>query len=158
MSRKEDDDDRCEHLKSGKSDPSCHDSLQTGQEWHDFKTNIDTITNLRTSEIPDNTSVRVMTRSQSRKEPVAVVSNWFSGNYSPKELEVFQREDPDLGKLLEWKELGTCPDRDQGAQYSPAVLKYWLNFSLIVKVEGVLYQKILIQLVEQNISYLSLKF
>jgi hypothetical protein len=40
------------------------------------------------------------------------VSNWFSGNYSPKELEVFQREDPDLGKLLEWKDLGTCPDRD----------------------------------------------
>jgi hypothetical protein len=143
MSRKKDDDDRCEHLKSGKSDPSCHDCLQTGQEWHDFKTNIDTITNLRTSEITDNTSVRVVTRNQSSKEPVAVVSNWFSGNYSPKELEVFQREDPDLGKLLEWKDLGTCPDRDQVAQYSPAVRKYWLNFNLVVKVEGVLYQKII---------------
>ena len=99
--------------------------------------NIDTITNLRTSEITDNTSERVVTRSQSRKEPVAVVSNWFAGNYSPKELEVFQREDRDLGKVLEWKDLGTFPDRDQVAQYSPAVRKYWLNSNLIVKVEGV---------------------
>jgi hypothetical protein len=49
-----------------------------------------------------------VTSSQSRKEPVAVVSNWFSGYYSPKELEVFQREDPDLGKLLEWKDLPFC--------------------------------------------------
>ena len=66
-----------------------------------------------------------------------MVSNWFSGYYSPKELEVFQREDPYLGNLLEWKDLGTCPDRDQVTQYSPAVRKYWLNFNLIVKEEGV---------------------
>ena len=29
------------------------------------------------------------------------------------------------------------------AQYSPAVWNYWLNFNLIVKVEGVLYQEII---------------
>ena len=83
MSRKKDDDDRCEHLKIGKSDPSWHDCLQTGQECHDFKTNIDTITNLRTSEITDNTSVTSF--SYDRSGDVQIFPD--SSNVNPSDVQ-----------------------------------------------------------------------
>lgn len=142
LSRKDGEEVSCEHIKTGNYNPNCFDCQQIQQEWHDFKKEVDDVTHLGRGELTEETSLRVVTRSQSKKEPEVIVSNWFTGNYSPKELEVFQREDNDLQKLHEWKDSGTCPGREQITQNSPAVRKYWLNFNLIARVEGVLYQKI----------------
>ncbi|CAC5374833.1 unnamed protein product [Mytilus coruscus] len=145
LSRKNFEDDRCSHLREGKTDATCQECLETGHDWDNFRTEVDNIGNLSKGEVSTHGlfgSIRTVTRSQTKDTPSSKVnvSNWFTG-YTSKEIEALQREDTDLGRLREWKDTGSCPTRDQVVQYSPAIRKYWLSFNNIVPVEGVLYQK-----------------
>ena len=56
-------------------------------------------------------------------------------------IQMLQREDQDLGILHSWLDKNFLPSRDEIAQYSPAVRKYWLNTENTVRKRGVLYQK-----------------
>ncbi|CAC5407836.1 unnamed protein product [Mytilus coruscus] len=145
LSRKNVEDDRCSHLREGKTDATCQECLETGHDWDNFRTEVDDIGNLSKGEVSTHglfDSIRTVTRSQTKDTPSSKVnvSNWFTG-YTCKEIEALQRMDTNLGRLHEWKDTGACPTRDQVVQYSPAIRKYWLSFNNIVPVEGVLYQK-----------------
>lgn len=91
--------------------------------------------------------VRAVTRSQNKK---LMQSNWLDG-YTTKEIETFQREDNDLKFIHQWTDNKIVPKRDEVLANSPSVRKYWLNFNLLHKENGVLYQKRLLP--NDGISY-----
>ena len=51
----------------------------------------------------------------------------FLPSYTIEERQRLQREDTDLESLHMWMDVKKLPSRDEVAQYSPAVRKYWLN-------------------------------
>ena len=65
----------------------------------------------------------------------------FIPSYTSTELQRMQREDQDLEVLHSWLDKNYLPSRDEIAQCSPAVRKYWFNTESIVRKKGVLYQK-----------------
>ncbi|CAG2254323.1 unnamed protein product [Mytilus edulis] len=67
-------------------------------------------------------------------------SSWLT-KYTEKEMSTFQKEDPDYSFLHKWMDAGETPDRDKCASFSPAVRHYWLNWSNLVRIGGVIYQK-----------------
>ena len=58
--------------------------------------------------------------------------------YTSIEFQRLQREDKDLEILHSWLDKNYLPSRDEVAQYSPAVRKYWLNTENIIRKRGVL--------------------
>lgn len=65
----------------------------------------------------------------------------FIPSYTSTELQWMQREDQDLEVLHFWLDKNYHPSRDEIAQCSPAVRKYWLNTENIIRKKGLLYQK-----------------
>lgn len=71
-----------------------------------------------------------------------IASNWLNG-YSTNQLECFQREDNDLKPIHQWMDSQKIPNIDDIVSLSPSTRKYWLNFNLIERKNGVLYQEML---------------
>ena len=126
----------CAHQKEGAPDISCDTCEQLKDEWSDFHTEVDNVTNLAVTACPN--IVRSITRSQANQGNAN--SNWIP-TYSPLDLHNLQSEDADLKHLHQWKEDGCIPSRDEAAKLSPAVRKFWLNWPMIVEKNGVLYQR-----------------
>ena len=63
----------------------------------------------------------------------------FLPSYTSNDIQMLQREDQDLGILHSWLDKNFLPSKDEIAQYSPAVRKYWLNTENVVRKRGVLY-------------------
>ena len=115
---------------------NCEICKELQDEWAEFTNDVDNVHNLADNkEIAD---IRVVTRSQTHKDS----SNWLP-QYTTLDLYNFQKEDPDIGPLHEWKKANSVPSRDEAAKFSPATRKYWLNWQNIVIESDVLYQKII---------------
>ena len=61
-------------------------------------------------------------RKQSAEEDIW--TPWKNG-YSRKELHSIQKEDPDIGPIIKWKECGSRPDRVELVKNSPTLRHYW---------------------------------
>lgn len=141
MSRKDYDEKVCIHQQDEKIDQNCLYCQKLTNQWKGFKSEIDNIKNLSDREQNHTkTRIRVVTRQQDK----AMTShNWLS-KYNNAEVSTFQLEDTDVGILHKWYDTGTIPDRDEVSGMNPAVRRYWLNWSNITRLNGVLYQKLII--------------
>ncbi|CAG2195418.1 unnamed protein product [Mytilus edulis] len=114
----------------GNLDSSCADYIEWKQEWSEFRKKVDNVKNLT-----DKPMIRNVTQSSDGN-----CSSWLT-KYTEKEMSTFQKEDPDYSFLHKWMNAGETPDRDKCASFSPAVRHYWLNWSNLVRIGGVIYQK-----------------
>ncbi|VDI32870.1 Hypothetical predicted protein [Mytilus galloprovincialis] len=132
MSRNSNENDLCIHLKEGNLDSSCAECIEWKQEWLEFRKKVDNLKNLT-----DKPMIRNVTQSSDGN-----CSSWLT-KYTEKEMSTFQKEDPDYSFLHKWMNAGETPtpDRDKCASFSPAVRHYWLNWSNLVRIGGVIYQK-----------------
>ncbi|CAC5372988.1 unnamed protein product [Mytilus coruscus] len=135
----------CPHQKDGQYKEDCSTCQSIVNDWSEFNCTVDNVGNL--SQNTFSCGVRVVTRSQNKK---LMQSNWLDG-YTTKEIETFQREDNDLKFIHQWTDNNILPKRDEAMANSPSVRKYWLNFNLLHKEHGVLYQKRLLP--NDGISY-----
>ncbi|CAG2254855.1 unnamed protein product [Mytilus edulis] len=112
------------------------------EDWQKFKLEIDNIKEL-SSKIDHRkdteSKIRVTTRQQHYKNP-GTNRTWLA-KYTNQEMSVFQKEDENLKILHQWMSSGSIPDRDKAASLNPAVRRYWLNWQNVVLVEGVIFQK-----------------
>ena len=114
-------------------------------EWSDFDRHIDDVTPLAAHPKVH----RVLTRQQlvsSQDGPpppqelnVGDASQWCARHF-PAELARLQREDPDLGPVMEWMDQGKPPSREEAASWSPFTRELWLSWDQLKRVEGVLYR------------------
>jgi len=130
LSRTPSENQLCQHQKDGKLDPDCTECNEWKQEWTEFNKKIDNVKNLT-----DWSLIRNVKHSDESPS-----SNWLS-KYTTKELSTFQKEDPDYSNLHNWMDTGHVPDRDKCASVNPAVRCYWLNWSNLLRIDGVIYQK-----------------
>jgi hypothetical protein len=136
LSGKDGDHPLCEHQMKGESNVKCDICISMFEEWSDFSCKVDNVGNLGIGSATDTT--RVVTRSQNKE---SIQCNWLQG-YSNQEIENFQREDLDLKYVHTWFDNDKQqPSRDEAASFSPALRLYWLNFNLLEKRNGVLFQK-----------------
>ena len=70
-----------------------------------------------------------------------VTSTTWIKNYLPCEFAKLQRSDAVLGKLHRWMDSGGRPVRNTAAAFSPEVRRYWLNWELLERHQGVLYKR-----------------
>ena len=70
-----------------------------------------------------------------------VTSTTWIKNYLPCEFAKLQRSDAVLGKLHRWMDSGGRPVRNAAAAFSPEVRRYWLNWELLERHQGVLYKR-----------------
>ena len=63
---------------------------------------------------------------------------WIDG-YDLLTLREAQEEDRCIGKLLEWLEAGSKPDRDEAAALPPEARCYWLSFEIMRLINGLAY-------------------
>ncbi|VDI74768.1 Hypothetical predicted protein [Mytilus galloprovincialis] len=118
-------------LKLDRVQQSCAECIEWKQEWLEFRKKVDNVKNLT-----DKPMIRNVTQSSDGN-----CSSWLT-KYTEKEMSTFQKEDPDYSFLHKWMNAGeTPPDRDKCASFSPAVRHYWLNWSNLVRIGGVIYQK-----------------
>ena len=165
LSRKDYEKRSCDHTAEETNDcPEC----QT-KDWEEFFIEVDNVVDLgvpvENAEVINETNstnchLRALTRGQAKKiyqddtlhqqnqntsETREVTpETMFIPSYTSIEIQLLQREDRDLGVLHSWLDRNYIPTRDEVAQCSPAVRKYWLNTENIVRKRGVLYQKRLI--------------
>lgn len=165
LSRKDYEKRSCDHTsEETDSCPEC----QT-KDWEEFFIEVDNVVDLgvpvenaevRNETTSKNCHLRALTRGQAKKihqEDTLQQQNrntsearevtpetMFVPSYTSIEIQLLQREDKDLGVLHSWLDKNYIPTRDEVAQCSPAVRKYWLNTENIVRKRGILYQKRLI--------------
>lgn len=177
LSRKDYEKNNCDHIFDG--DENCPECKNRKEEWEEFYTEVDNVVDLgvlvEKLAVKDGTTVklhnlRALTRGQARKVLEADKSQTpLSGNkqtsvevtpgtmflpsYTSKDIQMLQREDKDLGILHSWLDDKILPSRDEVAQYSPAVRKYWLNTENIVRKKGVLYQKRWVYVPQETLNY-----
>jgi len=138
LSRKDVEEPLCSHQKEGLTNFDCTTCKEMIDDWSEFKNDVDNIVNLGyITQSSHSEKIRAVTRSQNSK---LIASNWLNG-YSTNQLETFQREDNDLKPIHQWMDSQKIPNRDDIVSLSPSTRKYWLNFNLIERKNGVLYQK-----------------
>ncbi|VDI16906.1 Hypothetical predicted protein [Mytilus galloprovincialis] len=112
------------------------------KDWQKFKLEIDNIKEL-SSKIDHRkdteSKIRVTTRQQHYNNP-GTNRTWLA-KYTNQEMTVFQKEDKNIKVLHQWMSSGSIPDRDKAASLNPAVRRYRLNWQNVVLVEGVIFQK-----------------
>ncbi|VDI27017.1 Hypothetical predicted protein, partial [Mytilus galloprovincialis] len=135
-------DQLCEHQKRDEYKEDCKCCKGLMEDWQKFKLEIDNIKEL-SSKIDHRkdteSKIRVTTRQQHYKNP-GTNRTWLA-KYTNQEMSVFQKEDENLKILHQWMSSGSIPDRDKAASLNPAVRRYWLNWQNVVLVEGVIFQK-----------------
>ena len=67
-------------------------------------------------------------------------ANQWCARHTPAELARLQREDPDLGPVMEWLDEGQPPSREEAASWSPLTRELWLGWDQLKRVDGVLYR------------------
>ncbi|CAG2199591.1 unnamed protein product [Mytilus edulis] len=142
LSRLDYNDQLCEHQKRDEYKEDCKCCKGLMEDWQKFKLEIDNIKEL-SSKIDHRkdteSKIRVTTRQQHYKNP-GTNRTWLA-KYTNQEMSVFQKEDENLKILHQWMSSGSIPDRDKAASLNPAVRRYWLNWQNVVLVEGVIFQK-----------------
>ena len=165
LSRKDFEQTNCDHAR--KDSETCLDCIETSREWEQFLQEVDDVvdlgqsvpnTHVREVTMTEHYCLRAFTRGQAKKlvtdkEPVNQAKDqetqdktkitpetMFLPSYSLNDIQMLQRQDLELGILHSWLDKKYLPTRDEAAQYSPAVRKYWLNTENIVR-NGILYQK-----------------
>ena len=140
LSRKDSEQNTCEcDISDGKNTKRCDFCTTWLKEWSEFEENIDDVIEL--SKEPINKCNRMTTRSNNdSNRDDSNISTWLS-SYTSKEIADMQREDPDLCILHSWKDDNSIPSRNEVAGCSPAIRKYWLNWSNIIIENGMLFQK-----------------
>ncbi|MEW8092393.1 MAG: integrase zinc binding domain-containing protein, partial [Candidatus Thiodiazotropha endolucinida] len=142
---------------------------QDKKDWEQFFEEVDDVVDLRVT-VPcaqmqtkfsegESECLRAFTRGQAKRNKVQEESTspvsgaealghakispetMFVPSYTIEDIQRLQREDTDLEILHIWMDVKKLPSRDEVAQYSPAVRKYWLNTENIIRREGILYQK-----------------
>ena len=177
LSRKDYEKNNCDHIFDG--DENCPECKNRKEEWEEFITEVDNVVDLgvlvEKLAVKDGTTVklhhlRALTRGQAKKVLEADNSQtplngnkqtsvevtpetMFIPSYTSKDIQMLQREDKDLGILHSWLDDKSLPSRDEVAQYSPAVRKYWLNTENIVRKKGVLYQKRWVYVPQETLKY-----
>lgn len=168
----------CDHPVEDKN--NCPNCLENKEEWHDFLMDVDNVVDLgiptdnkRIQEVTtsEKLCIRAFTRGQAKKmlqtgDPGQQKQNestqvpgeithetMFIPSYTLTEIQMLQREDQDLGLLHSWWDEKCLPNRDNVAQYSPAIRKYWLNAENIVRKQGILYQKRLTYTPTENVYF-----
>ncbi|XP_049326794.1 uncharacterized protein LOC125786977 [Astyanax mexicanus] len=128
-----------------------HCRRQQGQ-WARFEADVDDVVPLAIRHVTKCQEIRTVGISPSPKNALCSLSctqnpdeelpeaNWMS-QYSMQELEDKQRQDPCLGVLHQWMEMGEVPRREQVALKSPAIRKYWLCWPQVERHRGVLYYR-----------------
>ena len=64
----------------------------------------------------------------------------WCARHTPAKLARLQREDPDLGPVMEWLDEGQPPSREEAASWSPLTRELWLGWDQLKRVDGVLYR------------------
>ena len=166
LSRRDYDQNKCNHGEDDTTDCQVCPEIQT--EWEQFNKEVDDVVDLghsnnstrkeRLSRL-EGYCLRAFTRGQAkeleqledsvkqgqeidsygRREITA--ETMFMPSYSLTDIQTLQREDVDLEILHSWIDKKYLPDRDEVAQFSPAVRKYWLNSENLIRKRGILYQK-----------------
>ena len=162
LSRRDYEKSSCAHATTDAD--KCTECQSQKKEWEDFFNEVDNVVDLgvpvENLAIKDDTlkqhKLRALTRGQAKKivqagqQPKNLTDQrsgevtpetMFLPSYTSNDIQMLQREDRDLGILHSWLDKNFLPSRDEIAQYSPAVRKYWLNTENIVRKRGVLYQK-----------------
>ena len=144
----------------------CSECRDTSEDWVDFYDEVDNVIDLgvpvgncriKREITSTDPTLRALTRGQAKKMLEAdnaaqqqgqhqtagsiTPETMFIPCYTLTELQRLQREDKDLEILHSWLDKNYLPSRDEVAQCSPAVRKYWLNTENIIRKKGVLYQK-----------------
>ena len=119
--------------KHGNADTLSRKDYENGKEedasgWEDFQ-KVDDVQAL--GNVHKAKAVRVITRSEAK-------FSWLA-KYSRQEVELFQRQDVEIGQLHSWKDKGSIPSRDEIAAQSPAVRRYWMNWDNVIREDGVIY-------------------
>lgn len=139
------------------------------QEWEDFEKEVDNVIPLSMRQVTTRSHTTSGRANPSDPPKVSVepsstragpqVDNVISGeaiaptregsvnsptswtkSYSSAELSTTQKLDSDLQPVHAWFETGKLPAREEAAILSPATRCYWLNFSNLERIDGVLYQ------------------
>ena len=168
---------KCEHNEQ-ESD-GCSVCLDRKEEWKHFFEDVDDVVDLgvpTTPKIVQRVSgnkafcLRAFTRGQAKTQlqtdetvlqdeiknsdsKEITEETMFLPSYSCTEIQRLQREDLDLGIIHTWMDEKKLPSRDEVAQCSPAVRKGWLNFENLVRRKGVLYQKRLVLLPKEHVTF-----
>ena len=78
------------------------------------------------------------------RQQVSVLNSW-SNTRSASDLQKLQREDPDIGPILEAKGVGKRPSSQDMASRSPACRHYWILWDLLVVIDRLLFKKFIKQ-------------
>ncbi|CAC5408150.1 unnamed protein product [Mytilus coruscus] len=149
MSRLDYNDQLCEHQQKEEFNQDCKCCISLMNDWQKFKSEIDNIKepSSKMDHSKDTESkIRVTTRQQHNQ---STNRTWLA-KYTNQEMAVFQKEDENIKVLHQWINSGSIPHRDKAASLNPAVHRYWLNWQNIVHLEGVIYQK---WILDQNTIY-----
>ena len=78
------------------------------------------------------------------RQQVSVLNSW-SNTRIASNLQKLQREDPDIGPILEAKGVGKRPSSQDMASRSPACRHYWILWDLLVVFDRLLFKKFIKQ-------------
>ena len=124
----------------------CSTCTRIHHEWSRFEEDIDDVVPLsvrQVSVMKSSQSLLIESTGQVVRQiqmiPGDDQENAFK--YSHDELREKQLQDPDVGKLLRWKEGIVSPSQSELQLSSPFVKFFWMNQTLLKVVSGILYYK-----------------
>ena len=126
---------------------NCEYCRKRHSEWTSFDRDIDNVvplsgphrvhrvrTRQQLASVPDGSDP-----GSARTQNSGSASQWCA-RHTPAELARLQREDPDLGPVMEWLDEGQPPSREEAASWSPLTRELWLGWDQLKRVDGVLYR------------------